>query len=175
MPKQMPEPAMKRLYPKTLQVREFARKIRRKKHWSICSGAFNPPQAFVNLKQVPPFVAVVSDGENSVPRDFDFDWTLHRDKKIELERRAERNQLAKDALLKGKTWRSAAQGIRLIPGCSAGIFALTRQSPNPRSCGYTTLCSAKFSQATASMLMSSSKLLNAKVDCGSQFPIWKAE
>ena len=115
MPKQMPEPAMKRLYPHTPQVQEFARKTRRKKLWSICSGAFNPPQAFVNLNQVPPFVALVLEGEHSVLSDLDFDWTLHKDKKIEFERRAERNQLVKDALLKGKTVAFCSSGNSLNP------------------------------------------------------------
>ena len=125
MPKKTPEPAMKRLYPKTPQARDFARKKRREAQ-SACtpmtfrSGAFNPPLAFVNLNRVPPFVAVVLDGEHSVPSDFDFDWTLHKDKTIELRRRAERNRLVKEALLDGKTVAFRSSGNSFKPLVRSG-------------------------------------------------------
>ena len=125
MPKQMPEPNMKRLYPKSPEVRDFARIMRRKAQsaeppMTFRSGAFNPPPAFVNLNRVPPFVALVLPGEHSVPSDFDFDWTLHKDKTIELRRRAERNRLVEEALLEGKTVAFRSSGNSLNPWVFSG-------------------------------------------------------
>ena len=96
MPKKTPEPAMKRLYPKTPQARDFARKKRREAQsaeppMTFRSGAFNPPPAFVNLNRVPPFVASVLPGA-----DLRF-----------------RNRLVKEALLRGKpvTFRSSGHSL----------------------------------------------------------------
>ena len=59
----------------------------------------------------------------SVPQQLDFDGTFHKDRKLELPRREQRDQLVKDALQRGKTVRFAAQVIRWIRGCSAMILA----------------------------------------------------
>ena len=70
---------------------------------------------FSNCSAVPPFVVVVLDGSHSVPPQLDFDWTLHNDRKLELQRREQRDQRVKDALQRGKTVRTRSSGNSLDP------------------------------------------------------------
>ena len=135
---------------------------------------FNPPSAFANCNPAHPFVLVVLDGSHSIPPELDFDWTLHK-RQRSYESAITEIGGSKRHCKVARQLRSAAQGIRLIRGCSAMVVALTRQSRTPRSCGNTTLFSVKFSKATASMLTSSSKLLNVVVDQFFTFPTCKAE
>ena len=120
-PKRMPGPRAYRLYPRTTEVNRFARSMRNQAQSAersigcISPAAFNPPPAFANGSAVPPFVVVVSDGSHSVPPQFDFDWTLHKVKKLELQRREQRDQLVKEALQSGKTVKFRSSGNSLDP------------------------------------------------------------
>jgi hypothetical protein len=126
MPKRMPGPPLtKRVYPRTPEVRQFLRETRRRtksaeRPMTERADAFNPPPTFPNPNRVPPFVAVVLDGEHSVPPLLDFDWTLHAEKTIELRRREERNVVVKEALQAGNTVAFRSSGNSLHPWVHSG-------------------------------------------------------
>ena len=110
------------LYPQTPQSTQAASSARRTKSAArpMKQRVDHPSPEFPMPNRMPPFVAVVLDGEHRVERELDFDWTLHADWAIESSRREERNKLVKAHLLEGKTVAFRSSGNSLYPRVWSG-------------------------------------------------------